>query len=244
MRATIDVQRQFYDARWSGVRYANGLKLSRAVAILGALSETGLLEPRILELGCGTGWLSAILGQFGPTTGVELSGEAVDAARGRYPFLDLSQVDLAVWTPPEAEFDVVVSHEVIEHLTDQARHLAIARRALRPGGFLILTTPNADTVRSMAPAPPDHPTENALSDQLIENILTRDELLALVRSAEFRVVRHTSLILGAGGGALRRVAGSTKVRAALAPLHLAAAFDRWALSAGAGLHTLVVAQRT
>ena len=135
MRATIDVQRKFYDARWAGVQYANGLKLARAVAILEALAETGLSEPRILELGCGTGWLSAILGQFGPTTGVELSGEAVEAARRRYPFLDLSQVDLAVWTPPEEEFDVVVSHEVIEHLTEQDRHLAIARHALRPDGI-------------------------------------------------------------------------------------------------------------
>ena len=239
MEHSIDEQKRFYDQRWRGHRFANSLKLARTIAILEALAETEITQPRVLELGSGTGWLCAILAQFGPTMGVELSPEAVEAAKARYPFADFAQADIARWTPDLEPFDVVVSHEVIEHLEDQLQHLTLAKRLLLPGGFLILTTPNADTVR----AAESKAAQKPLSDQLIENILTRPELLALVRKAGFRVVRDTTLILGHGSRGMRTIANSPKVRGVLRQLGVLSAFDRRMLAAGAGLHTLVVAQR-
>ncbi|MCB9554160.1 MAG: class I SAM-dependent methyltransferase [Myxococcales bacterium] len=44
---------------------------------------------------------------------------------------------------PDAAFDLVWSSEVIEHLEDPAASLAELRRVTRPGGDIILTTPNS-----------------------------------------------------------------------------------------------------
>jgi 2-polyprenyl-3-methyl-5-hydroxy-6-metoxy-1,4-benzoquinol methylase len=65
-------------------------------------------------------------------------------------------VELVVWdleqTPyplADGSFDVVVLTEVLEHLREYpAQSLAEARRLLRPGGLLVLTTPNAAYVRN------------------------------------------------------------------------------------------------
>ena len=60
----------FYDDRWKGFQYANRLKCHRAAAILDALASTRLKQPRILDFGCGAGWLTNILSMFGPATWV------------------------------------------------------------------------------------------------------------------------------------------------------------------------------
>ncbi len=43
---------------------------------------------------------------------------------------------------PDDSFDVVSAGEVIEHIYDPDRLLAETRRVLRPGGHVVLTTPN------------------------------------------------------------------------------------------------------
>jgi len=234
----IEEQERFYDARWRDIRYADGLKLQRATAILAALAEIAVTEPRMLELGCGTGWLSAILAQFGPTVGVDLSGEAIKLACDRYPFVTFLHADIGRWSAGTDIFDVVVSHEVIEHLEDQAHHLRLASDSLRPGGHLILTTPNADTVRAAA-----KPGTRPLSAQMIENILTRAELMALVRGAAFEITQISTLTMGYGRGGLRTVVNSPKVRGLLRRIGIGRAAEYLALASGAGLHTIVVARK-
>lgn len=80
----MDAQREYYDKRFAQLEFANLLQLQRCVAILEALQATGLREPRIIELGSGAGWLTSVLGSFGPSEGVELSPSAVEVAATRY----------------------------------------------------------------------------------------------------------------------------------------------------------------
>ncbi len=98
---------------------------------------------RVLDAGCGTGYGSANLARVAASvTGLDLSREAVDWARGRYgepAFLNGSCTMLPF---RGGAFDLVVAFEVIEHLHQQTSFIAECRRVLSPGGLLMVSTPN------------------------------------------------------------------------------------------------------
>lgn len=65
----------------------------------------------------------------------------IDLASG-FPECQVVNVDEGL-PYPDAAFDLVWCSEVLEHLRDPARALAEMRRVTRPGGRLVLTTPNS-----------------------------------------------------------------------------------------------------
>ena|ERR1700674_5603418 len=232
-------QKEYYDQRWSREEFANALQASRCAAIVGGLACLDLTRPRILDLGCGSGWLSAILAQFGPTTGVDLSDHAVREASKRYPWVQFYAANILEWNERSqlGEFDVVVSQEVIEHVSDQLKYLSTAVNFLRDGGFLLLTTPNARAFGAM-----EEHLRRSWSDQPLENLLTRKQLTTMVRKS-FNVLEATTIISGFGGKGLYRIASSHKLGRILASLGVKGIFDAACLRVGSGLHTFVVAKK-
>jgi SAM-dependent methyltransferase len=100
---------------------------------------------RLLDVGCGDGYL---LGQLAPLVaegvGIDPEPAAVDIAEAMLATLPGCRVfhhPCSRLPFADAEFDLVTSTDVIEHLTDPHRHLIEIRRVLRPGGTLLLTTP-------------------------------------------------------------------------------------------------------
>lgn len=97
-------------------------------------------NPRILDIGCGTGGNLAMLGRHGAATGVEFSETAARFARER------TGSDV-LWGPAEAvpieegDFSLVTMLDVLEHLDDEAPALAEVCRLLTPGGRLLVTVP-------------------------------------------------------------------------------------------------------
>ena len=99
--------------------------------------------PRVLDVGCGEGYFTALLAQAGAeVTGVDVAQEPLRRARERYPDLDVRLLPAeGPWPLADASFDVVWAGEVIEHVTDTAGWLSEVRRVLRSGGELLLSTP-------------------------------------------------------------------------------------------------------
>lgn len=100
---------------------------------------------RLLDVGCGAGNQLHSMRAFGwDVCGLEPDSQAVAAAQATG--LDVRQGDLLSVRWPDAHFDAVTMVHVIEHLVDPQRHLLECLRILKPGGRLVVTTPNVQAL--------------------------------------------------------------------------------------------------
>ena len=104
---------------------------------------------RVLDLGCGAGRFVAALRDAGTDpVGVELAEGALERARRNVAGADLRALGADGTLPLEdASVDLVWCSEVLEHVPDTAGLLSEARRVLRTGGRVLLTTPSHDLPR-------------------------------------------------------------------------------------------------
>jgi len=204
----VDDQRKFWNIWNSTLRDPENLNewcLRRRETIMHLLISLSLQSPRILDLGCGSGWLSDALSRIGPTTAIDLANDVIAKAKTRYPQVSFMAGSFFEAPLPTSHFDVVVSQEVIAHLPDQAAYIELAARVLRPGGYLIITTPNKFVMDRH-----DWPSQPA---EHIERWLTVHSLKQLL-SAHFHVTHMTTLCPLGHKGILRLV-NSTKLNAIL-----------------------------
>jgi ubiquinone/menaquinone biosynthesis C-methylase UbiE len=104
---------------------------------------------RILEVGCGRGFVTARVQRLSPRTeGVDVNPEAV--RHGVAP--NLRAMSATRLDFPDASFDKVYSFHTIEHVPDLGRALGEMARVLRPGGRLMLVYP-AEPVRGLYAVP-------------------------------------------------------------------------------------------
>jgi len=97
-------------------------------------------NPRILDVGCGTGANLKMLGLYGQAEGVDISEQAVEFCKRR----GLGSVKLgAIEELPfeDQSFDIVTALDVLEHLDDDVAGVQEMRRVLRSGGTLLLFVP-------------------------------------------------------------------------------------------------------
>jgi SAM-dependent methyltransferase len=102
--------------------------------------------PVVLDAGCGEGYGTTMLA-VGDTRTLALDYDAWTAQHLaiRYPDLPALRANLVGLPLRDRSVDVLVSLQTIEHLWDQPRFVTECARVLRPGGLLVLSTPNRHT---------------------------------------------------------------------------------------------------
>ncbi len=101
-----------------------------------------LTPGRILDVGCGPGFLLSAIGSEWQRHGVEVSRLAAERAT-EWGAIHLGTLRGAGF--PAAFFDVVVIYHVIEHMEDPVGEIVEIGRVLKPGGTLLLGTPDFDS---------------------------------------------------------------------------------------------------
>ena len=113
-----------------------------------AIAKNLVKGKRVLDIACGEGYGSYLLKQAGAVhvTGVDVSKESVAKAENlfsgdglEFKAADAASLDVLF---AENDFDVVVSVETIEHLTDPKTFLENLKRLTKPEGVIILSCPN------------------------------------------------------------------------------------------------------
>jgi SAM-dependent methyltransferase len=128
-------------AEVSFARYSQYWWSNRYYALLAR--RHGPPQGRVLELGCGMGHLLTWLTDRYRVYGTDINPWALSMARrtvahGQFAMLSADEVFAF---PPEV-FDIVIAKHVVEHLKHPEQAIAEMSRVLKPGGQIILVTPN------------------------------------------------------------------------------------------------------
>jgi len=98
---------------------------------------------KILEVGCGMGYLTYSLIQAGyNATGLDISQEAVDEANRSFGNHYICSNIFEYSEQHKNEYDIVIMTEVIEHIETPVKFLFETTKLLKTKGYIILTTPN------------------------------------------------------------------------------------------------------
>lgn len=98
--------------------------------------------PEIIDIDCGTGWLSHRLTSFGRVTATDLAGDVVARAAKHYPNIDFRAGNFEALGFEKGAYDAAISLETLSHVEVQPRFVAAIAEILKPGGYLFLTSQN------------------------------------------------------------------------------------------------------
>ena len=105
-------------------------------------------DDTVLDIACGTGFGTDIIAgkTRGKVIGGDIAAEAIDECCGRWSRsnLEFQVLDGTQLNFPDQFFNKIVSFETIEHTGQYREMVAEFARVLKPGGQLILSTPNRD----------------------------------------------------------------------------------------------------
>jgi 2-polyprenyl-3-methyl-5-hydroxy-6-metoxy-1,4-benzoquinol methylase len=153
---------------------------------------------RVLETGCASGHMSALLSAQGcSVVGMEIESSIVEPALEwleRAVIGDLE--DPSIWSELDGEsFDVILFGDVLEHLKDPLPALREAAQHLAPAGVVIISVPNishADVKVALIKGTFPY-SESGLLDRTHISFFTKESLVELIREAGLAVVEITRI---------------------------------------------------
>lgn len=109
------------------------------------LARNFVAQKRVLDIACGEGYGSWLLKQWGAkqVVGVDIAEKAIDSAQRHFSTAGIEFIcaDAESILCDEA-FDLIISLETIEHVSDQHQFLSQLKKLLAPNGVIILSCPN------------------------------------------------------------------------------------------------------
>ncbi len=108
----------------------------------------------VLDVGCAQGTLALTLAERGKrVTAIDIRPAFLEYARSRWEHGDVRFVVANIFDAPDlGTFDLVFANQIIEHVVYPAELLRTLSRYVRPGGTLVVTTPNHDYFRNPLPS--------------------------------------------------------------------------------------------
>ena len=97
-------------------------------------------NPRILDIGCGTGAVMGMLSSLGETYGIDIETAALTFC-GERNLGNLVQSSATALPYADRSFDLIVIADMLEHLRHDGPAVRESARVLRPGGILLCTVP-------------------------------------------------------------------------------------------------------
>jgi ubiquinone/menaquinone biosynthesis C-methylase UbiE len=129
----------------------------------------------VLDIACGEGYGSQMLSRFATKVmGVDISEEAITHATKKYASGNLEyKIGSCLKIPvPDSSYDLVVSFETIEHVDDHVQMMSEIKRILRPGGLLIISSPNKEIYTDAAEYHNEHHVKELYKDEFVALINT------------------------------------------------------------------------
>lgn len=108
----------------------------------------------VLDVGCAQGTLAMLLAERGHrVVAIDIREHFLEYARTRWERGDVELLAANIFDrPPLGTFDLVFGNQIIEHLVYPAEFLRTLASYARPGGVLVVSTPNHDYFRSSLPS--------------------------------------------------------------------------------------------
>jgi len=97
-------------------------------------------EPSVLDIGCGAGSTLAELGKRGRGYGMDVSETALRYCQQR-GIITVCMADAATLPYKDAQFNFVISVDVLEHVQDDVGAIQEMYRVAKPGGLIVFTVP-------------------------------------------------------------------------------------------------------
>jgi 2-polyprenyl-3-methyl-5-hydroxy-6-metoxy-1,4-benzoquinol methylase len=146
---------------------------------------------RVLDVGCSSGYLAQPLSERGNTiVGVELDPVAARAAEAFCERVLVGDVETMELPLESGSFDVVLCGDVVEHLRDPGAALTRLRPFLKPGGRIVLSTPNVANwaIRLSLLGGRWRYTDRGILDRTHTHLFTRATLAEALRHAGYEHV--------------------------------------------------------
>jgi 2-polyprenyl-3-methyl-5-hydroxy-6-metoxy-1,4-benzoquinol methylase len=139
---------------------------------------------RILDVGCGRGWLTYMSNIYGKCEGIDPVKNSIDLARKLFPELTFHECTATelLQSPGFQPYDVIITSEVIEHITDKENFVKELRNCLVPNGYVIITTPRGELFKEYL--------QSGYPLQPIEEWITENELYSLFKKNRFSEFAH------------------------------------------------------